>query len=665
MSRDIVLVHSEREPSLDKNRVGVTARFYGLEVDSLRIRDDKDRPRVIQSLRGKDTVAAIITASALRSLDQTSVLSALYRGDGKSVPLLILGATAETDPNLVRKWSGGAVVGCRGPVDIGPQGSYIMADSKGLTRQLAGQSIPFAARRLYSFILSGDREAEEVMKAGDGGNGLPVFVRTTLGQQEVFFLSEARSSDGLAGSGPGSLAAIFSEVAPLMMFVRYCARERAWHSVGHFANLTVDDARLTEPYGNLSFKGLLEEMKNYNFHTTVAFIPWNFDGSQPSVVSLIRNHPDRFSICIHGNNHDHQEFCEYGTSPLSAQVANIRQALARMQRFQTLTNLPYDPVMVFPHGIAPEQTLSALKQYNFLATVNSTNVPLGSKRPADPLFLLRSGVLSFANFPSVKRYSAEVPISRSEIAINAFLENPILFYVHQGFFASGIGAFDEIAQFVNDLQPDTRWEGLGYIAEHLYVVRLRDSTNCDVMSFSRRIRLDNTYQRDLVFRIEKQESRSPPIRAVKVDGRDYPYELSGNYLTLQVPVRAGGSRHIDIEYENDMDFASCDASKPSLHVWVLRKLSDLRDMTISTNRFGRSFIHLYYRIDPSEPELLLVTVGGIFALGSCCLGLALRKRIIKKAVGPGHLGVATPAAPDGEHCGSVYAVGPKGIVGQK
>ena len=29
------------------------------------------------------------------------------------------------------------------------------------------------------------------------------------------------------------------------------------------------------------YKGLLQEMQKVNFHTTIAFIPWNFDRSRP------------------------------------------------------------------------------------------------------------------------------------------------------------------------------------------------------------------------------------------------------------------------------------------------------------------------------------------------------------------------------------------------
>ena len=128
-------------------------------------------------------------------------------------------------------------------------------------------------------------------------------------------------------------------------------------------------------------------------------------------------------------------------------------------------------VMVFPHRIAPEATLAALKQYAFLATANSDNIPLGATAPNDPLFYLRPGCLKFANFPTLLRYSAEVPVPRLELAINIFLGNPLLFYGHECMFASGIGAFNPVADAVNTLQPDTQWTTPGTIAQHLYLIR--------------------------------------------------------------------------------------------------------------------------------------------------------------------------------------------------
>src|SRR6201999_2100068 len=72
----------------------------------------------------------------------------------------------------------------------------------------------------------------------------------------------------------------FSSVAPYVLFLSHAAGDYAWHSPGHYANLTIDDAWLIQPYGYLDYKALLVEMDAHNFHTTAAFVPWNFDRSR-------------------------------------------------------------------------------------------------------------------------------------------------------------------------------------------------------------------------------------------------------------------------------------------------------------------------------------------------------------------------------------------------
>ena len=76
----------------------------------------------------------------------------------------------------------------------------------------------------------------------------------------------------------------------------------------------------------------------------------------------------------------------------------------------------------------------------------------------------------------------------------------------------GIEAFDGMADEVNRLQPDTRWRSVGDIVKHLYLVRLRDDSNYDVLAFSSSLDLNNTSGRNSVFYVQKQESDSPADR---------------------------------------------------------------------------------------------------------------------------------------------------------
>jgi len=240
-----------------------------------------------------------------------------------------------------------------------------------------------------------------------------------------------------------------------MMFVRFAAGDNGWHSPGHYANLTVDDPWLTEPYGYLNYESLSAEMGKHNFsyHHFVHRMELR-PCSDPRLVSFIRGHSDRFSIAVHGNNHEPSGIRSIRQKPLAEQIANLQQALARMKKFQDLTGLRFDSVITFPQEVVPPlQTVRKLKEYGFAAAVNDGTVPLGSGQPSDPLFFFKPITSDFATFALVQRYLAEQSDPKSMIAIQVFLDGPLLFYCHQDFFTSGIGAFNPIADTVNQLQP--------------------------------------------------------------------------------------------------------------------------------------------------------------------------------------------------------------------
>ena len=253
----------------------------------------------------------------------------------------------------------------------------------------------------------------------------PAFLEATVQQENIRGL---RHFSGRKFDGQEGVVEAFLRIAPAMMFVRYCAGDQGWHAIHQYANLTIDDPWLRQPYGDVDYQGLLEAMQKHNFHTTIAFIPWNYDRNEPGVISLFKEHPDKFSITVHGNNHDHKEFTDFRSKPLAVQIADMKQSLARMETFRTLTGIPYDRVMVFPHSIAPEGTLGR-SRLTIIWRPSTRRMSLRVlSRPTDLSFALRPVTLSFGGLPSVSRYSAAAPISKSYIAINEFLGNPLLFY---------------------------------------------------------------------------------------------------------------------------------------------------------------------------------------------------------------------------------------------
>jgi hypothetical protein len=626
LAADLILIEAAGGSSTEGQQLELAASFYGLNLRAFTAGPSNMAP-ILEAIRLTSTTGVAIEAGALPSVQQDTVLRALSQKPGVSVPLIVLGATQGTDPALLRSWSDGSVAGVKS-LTASSHLSYLVGRVPGVTQQLADAELPAPERDSLYFDLSGRNSAQVVMSVRGEHQLQPVFIETKLGGQKVFLLCKThfpagKSADFIVDSPQNA----FAEIAAVMMFSRYSAGERGWHALHHYANLTIDDPWLREPYGNLTYAGLLREMEKHNFHSTIAFIPWNFDRSEAEVVSLFRSNPDRFSICIHGDNHDHKEFTDYRDKPLTAQVAAMRQSVARMDKFQALTGIPYDRVMVFPHSVAPEKTLEALKANDYLATVNSQNFPMDAAKPDGLLFALRPTTLAFGGFPSILRVEVAPGSPMYPIAINEFLDNPVLFYSHQDLFASGINVFDPIADEVNKVEPDTKWSSLGDIVRHSYVVRLRDDSNYDVLAFSSSFQLENLSGRDTVYYVTREDSQLPAIASVKVDGRPVQFSVNAGSLAIRVPVPAGQSRSVVIQYQKEAGLATTEVAKKSFRVLVLRKASDFRDITLSRNPIGRALTNAYYGNRATRKWVILCGCGLIvLCIGAGWIAIERKKK---------------------------------------
>jgi hypothetical protein len=506
--------------------------------------------------------------------------------------------------------------------------NYMVGRVAGVTGELSEVSLPYRGQAPYFFRLGSGVPVRQIVTIRLGDAVLPTLIETKLGQQTIFFAAastfERRDDRGLPS--PDILDAFTANVSA-MLFVRYAAGDQGWHTPQHFANLTIDDPWLREPYGDLNYAELLAEMKAHNFHTTIAFIPWNYARNTAEVTRIFRDNPDRYSIAIHGDNHDHKEFEGFDSVPLAVQKPKIDQALARMNAFQTLTNIHFDRVFVFPHNIGECAILGKLKEDNYNATVNSTNVPIGCKRPPDPLFDLRPVTTAYYDFPSILRYPAEVNDRRAVIAVNEFLGNPLFFYIHQGFFARGIDAFDPAADEVNSIEPETEWRSLGYIAAHLYLLRRIAGSEYDVLSSSSSIDLQNNSPSPVFYKVTKRESSPLLIQEVLVNSRPVPYSAENGFLHFTVSAQAGSAAHAVVLYKNSTNLA-IDIRHRSARVYLLRMASDFRDIWMSHFPLGRAITTWYYEDDATHLRLIsrVFFPAATMAVAVCFLLILLRRR---------------------------------------
>lgn len=588
---DVVFIGNHEYDRALIQQVKFASQLYGINTKFSFLEKDKAASQLFNIVKSIKPDAVIVSANTITSLKIQKQFTTFLNREIINKKILITGISPSCNPTTLHDWSQGKLIECKW-ITVRPDSDFYQIGSvQNITDELSCQTFPLLKDNVSHLVTTKDGDIQSIIDfIIDKDSHLPLYAKAIIGTNEIFFSTNIGISDKEIITTLDNDN--FISIAPLLIFLRYSLGARCWHSSQDYANLTIDDPWLVEPYGYLRYHDLLYEMERENFHTTIAFIPWNFDRSEKEVIELFHNYPKRFSVCIHGNNHDHREFYEYDRTPLNSQESDIRQALARMESFSKLTKIPYARVMIFPHNISPTKTLRLLKKYNFMATINSSNLPLGSQKPQDPIFNARPITMNYETFPSIRRYSADR--KPANIAIDLFLDNPLFFRVHQNDFSKGIGYFNNTASIINKIQPKTLWKSVGQIIQQYHLKKLRDDGNYDVEVFSNDFILSNKDKHTVVYHVLKKESFLVPIQEVSVDGEPKPYSVSTGKLKFDIPLKKGEAKHILITYENNLNIASIDITKKSFRVYLIRTFSDFRDRILSKTFLGNKFIELYY-----------------------------------------------------------------------
>ncbi len=504
----------------------------------------------------------VIDAARLSLLDAEALETLAAAVSEAGVNLLVANVTPTTASEQLAALTGGVVSGATAIRDTARNWT-VTEKFPELSLELSGQSIHTDSARMqgdYALTLAtrSTRIKRIITSTDDQGQTYVVFAAVTQGSGYIFVAS-GEMVEALPLRSLYYTTEHFSQIMPLMFALRFSLGDMAWHSVQDYANLTIDDPSLTEPFRNLSFSGLLQEMETHNFSTTIAYIPANQTLTQPAVVSLFHQHAERYSLVQHGNNHDGYEFYyyqipadvpalgeDYSARPLDEQQNNIVQGLSRMVDLQVSTGLPFGRVMIFPFGISPEPTLRTLKRFNYLATVNAEDAPLGSTRPDRWNYGMYQANMDYEAFPVIERnlyvddYGSGGIRSYVQTAfLNLYVDRPALFWSHAvsgELFTSGIDQFSPIADAVNGLNGDVQWQSLEQIIERLCLQKTNNDGSVDVMIYGNHFLLTNTAEQAQTYHITKTETLNVPIKKVTVDGSDQPYRVEDGLFTLDVKV---------------------------------------------------------------------------------------------------------------------------------
>lgn len=548
------------------------ANYYGIKSKTITLDTTHLTDYLIQNEQGQHYPIIIVDARKLLGpypLFISSDLDLIKKAVEQYGSNLFIGTVNEqTNKAMLSSLTNGAVTDITKPVDS-VRDWDLSNDAPDITQQFTGRTFTSKIttnQEDFALALSGTNTSVIVSSKDDLNQPYAIFVQVTRGRGSIFINTgePEPTSETFRLSDMYYASNRFSQIVPPMMAMRYALGNSAWHSVYHFANLTIDDPALIEPFESMSYSELLQQMLTHNFHTTIAFPPIHYKNSKTSVIHLFISNPDRLSLVQHGNNQDGYEFYKYVTEPgdlypansLAMQEADILEGLSRLQKHQLSTRIPFGKIMIFPYGISPEPTLVLLKKYNYLATVNAQKLPLGvEEEPSRWDFDMYQANMDFGNFPTLGRrhpgtYEPFTP-DIDLILFDLFIGKPALFYSHANeLFESGMTTFNVVADQMNQLQGGVQWQSLDYILKRLYLEKTNSDGSVDVKMYTNHLILENQNENETKYHISKEETLNVPIVSLTINGSDYAYRVENGLLTIDGSLLGKSTAEIVITYGN-------------------------------------------------------------------------------------------------------------------
>jgi hypothetical protein len=411
--------------------------------------------------------------------------------------------------------------------------------------------------------------------------GRPFFASIQRERAEVFFLAGANVADLSANVGGRPLAEYFSQLMPAAMFIRYAFREQCWHPNQHHATLVIDDPLLRKDYGFLNYERLLALMDECNFHTSIAFIPFNYRRNSPGIARMFRERPDRLSICFHGNDHTAAEFASKESGLLNAMLT---VAESRMDAHQKETGIRCDHVMVFPQGNFSRDAMAALQAHNFSAAVNSGPYPRGEESGLSLSDFMEPAILKYGGFPLfLRKYPREIALQ--DIAFNLFFGKPVLIVEHHEIFKDP-QSLTQLVSRINTLAPEIRWSNLQAAVESSYLRRWTKDGTLEVRAYTNAGKIENISKTILRCSVEWPGHGEIPAEKVLLDGapwHDTRTDDKGPRLFFDVS--PGGSREFSVVYQNNFGLSDANRRVPwKAKAFFRRRLSELRDNHLSKSQ---------------------------------------------------------------------------------
>jgi hypothetical protein len=498
--------------------------------------------------------------------------------------LLVHGLTREHsfDQSLIRALSGGHLHSAH-PVPDPSQLYDIDLDSREICGAFSGLSFG-PVNPTNDFVLRMNTGSAEMrMPISIGGS--PHMALMKRDKTEIFFLASADVLDVDNEICDRPLTEQFSRFVPQAMALRHIFGEQCWRPCGHYASFIIDDPLLRPKYGYLDFGSLFNMMKEYNFSTTVAFIPHNYRRNSKRTVEMFRKSGGRLAICFHGNDHTAGELASEDTSRLNTM---LRIAEARMDTHTNATGLPCRKVMVFPQDNFSVEAMKVLKSRNFCAAVGGTAHPVGHLVNLTLREEAQPAILRHGNFPLFRRKFIG-RIKKQDIAFSLFFGQPVLVTEHHGLFGQ-VKTLVEDVLMINSIEPDIRWCDLEAAVSNSTLRRKAMEGVYHVRAYSRAVQITNNLDSPQRLVVEwSHSSECPPVEQVLQDGAPvHSYSADDSTIRLSVELHPRSCQTLSLAYRNDYSSLKGLGFLWDSKAFIRRRLSEARDNYISKNQFALS-----------------------------------------------------------------------------
>jgi hypothetical protein len=272
---------------------------------------------------------------------------------------------------------------------------------------------------------------------------------------------------------------------PLVELLREVTAADAWTPPPLRAVIIIDDPNLHWPtFGYLRFDELARHAGEHNYHAAMAMVPRDTWFEHPAAAKVFREHRDRLSLLVHGNDHLRYELARPQSTAEAEGLG--AQALRRIRNFERRTGLDVARVMVAPHGRCSETTLRGLLAVGFEAACLEWPYWWRDEESGDGAESLEPARFFAGGLPVIPRHP--LPHGVDDLLFRAYLGQPLVVAGHHDDAAHGIEAFADIAAVINGLGP-ARWSPVAEIARSNYSTRVEGAV-LRIRLHARRVRVE-------------------------------------------------------------------------------------------------------------------------------------------------------------------------------